>query len=308
MNYLLPLLILVQSVPAPVPAEAQENVLLADPFIMLHDGTYYAYGTHSERGIEVYTSDDLEKWDRHNRLALDRQDSWGERYFWAPEVYNMGGKFHMYYCADEHICAAVSDSPLGPFMQTAARPMLEGEKTLDPSLFVDEDGRAYLFFVRTNGGSAIWMAEMTENRLDIRPETMQRCLTVTEAWEKVWPEVMNGPYVFRRDDTYYMLFYANSHESRNCGVGYATAPGVWGPWTKSASNPILQKPGPLVGTGQCSLFTDKEGELRIAFHSHYDTMHVDPRKMHIGQIRFRKMPWSSLSLLIDGFYITPIRK
>jgi len=34
-------------------------VLLGDPFIMLHDGTYYAYGTHADEGIEVYTSDDL---------------------------------------------------------------------------------------------------------------------------------------------------------------------------------------------------------------------------------------------------------
>ena len=34
-------------------------VLLGDPFIMLHDGTYYAYGTYADEGIEVYTSDDL---------------------------------------------------------------------------------------------------------------------------------------------------------------------------------------------------------------------------------------------------------
>lgn len=308
MNYFSTLLILALSMLAPMAVGAQENVMLADPFILLHNGTYYAYGTHSEWGIEVYTSEDLEVWRRHERLALDRKDSWGERYFWAPEVYPLNGKFYMYYCADEHICAAVSDSPLGPFTQPVARPMFDGEKTLDPSLFVDEDGKAYLFFVRINGGSAIWMAEMTANRLDIRPETMRLCLTVTDDWEKVWPMVMNGPYVFRRDGTYYMLYYANSHESQYCAVGYATASGVWGPWIKSASNPILQKPGPLVGTGQSSLFTDKEGKLRIAFHSHYDTKHMDPRKMHIGRVLFRKMPRSSPPLQIENSYITPIRK
>ena len=37
-------------------------VLLGDPFIVLHDGTYYAYGTHADEGIEVYTSDDLKTW------------------------------------------------------------------------------------------------------------------------------------------------------------------------------------------------------------------------------------------------------
>ena len=38
---------------------AAETVPLADPFILLHNGVYYAYGTHSDQGIEVYTSDDL---------------------------------------------------------------------------------------------------------------------------------------------------------------------------------------------------------------------------------------------------------
>ena len=43
-------------------------VLLGDPFIMLHDGTYYAYGTHADEGIEVYTSDDLKTWKYKGRI------------------------------------------------------------------------------------------------------------------------------------------------------------------------------------------------------------------------------------------------
>jgi len=39
---------------APVP--------LGDPFIMLHEGVYYAYGTNADNGIEVYTSDALISW------------------------------------------------------------------------------------------------------------------------------------------------------------------------------------------------------------------------------------------------------
>lgn len=38
------------------------NVPLADPFILLHDGTYYAYGTKAENGIAVFESDDLQTW------------------------------------------------------------------------------------------------------------------------------------------------------------------------------------------------------------------------------------------------------
>ena len=58
-------------------------VLLGDPFIMLHDGTYYAYGTHADEGIEVYTSDDLKTW-KYKGMALQKKDVWADRWFWAP--------------------------------------------------------------------------------------------------------------------------------------------------------------------------------------------------------------------------------
>ena len=46
----------------------------------------------------------------------------------------------MYYTADEHICVAIADSPLGPFRQNEKKPMVAGEKMIDSSLFIDEDG------------------------------------------------------------------------------------------------------------------------------------------------------------------------
>jgi hypothetical protein len=39
-----------------------KRVPLADPFILLYDDVYYAYGTSSSDGIVVYTSDDLTVW------------------------------------------------------------------------------------------------------------------------------------------------------------------------------------------------------------------------------------------------------
>lgn len=51
-------------------------VSFGDPFIILYKDTYYAYGTHAENGIEVYTSPDLVVWDKADILALDKKDSW----------------------------------------------------------------------------------------------------------------------------------------------------------------------------------------------------------------------------------------
>ena len=67
--------------------EYKNPVPLGDPFIMLYDNVYYAYGTNAENGIEVYTSDDLLTWKKEPVLALDKKDSWADRWFWAPEEY-----------------------------------------------------------------------------------------------------------------------------------------------------------------------------------------------------------------------------
>lgn len=262
-------------------------VPLGDPFIMLYDNTYYAYGTNAEDGIEVYTSNDLNKWKKEAKLALHKNDTWASRWFWAPEVYHVNGKFYMYFSGDEHIGVAVSDSPLGPFKQEDKKPMLDSEKAIDNSLFIDDDGKAYLFFDRFNDGLNIWVAELNDDLLSIKTETMHPCIHVSQAWEEVWPRVNEGPFVIKRNGLYYMTYSANSYESPFYGIGYATADNIMGEWTKYSENPILQKPGDLVGVGHSATFTDKEGNLRIVFHAHHDTTHIHPRAMYISDVYFQ---------------------
>lgn len=262
-------------------------VPLGDPFIMLYDNTYYAYGTNAEDGIEVYTSNDLNKWKKEAKLALHKNDTWANRWFWAPEVYHVNGKFYMYFSGDEHIGVAVSDSPLGPFKQEDKKPMLDSEKAIDNSLFIDDDGKAYLFFDRFNDGLNIWVAELNDDLLSIKTETMHPCIHVSQAWEEVWPRVNEGPFVIKRNGLYYMTYSANSYESPFYGIGYATTDNIMGEWTKYSENPILQKPGNLVGVGHSATFTDKEGNLRIVFHAHHDTTHIHPRAMYISDVYFQ---------------------
>ncbi|EKU90883.1 glycoside hydrolase family 43 protein [Bacteroides oleiciplenus] len=264
-------------VKAPVP--------LGDPFIMLYDGVYYAYGTHSGEGIEVYTSDDLLTW-KYKGIALNKKDSWADRWFWAPEVYAVNGKFYMYYSADEHICVAIADSPAGPFVQEKKEPMITDEKCIDNSLFIDDDGTPYLTFVRFNDGNNIWIAELEKDLVTIKKETMHPCLHVSQEWEEVWPRVNEGSFIVKRNGLYYMSYSANSYESPFYGVGCATATDLMGTWSKYDENPLLQKPGELVGVGHSAMFTDKAGKLRIVYHAHKDKEKIHPRAMYIGEVSF----------------------
>lgn len=267
-------------------------VPLGDPFIMLHNNKYYAYGTHSDSGIEVYISDDLKIWEKQPRLALSKEDSYADRWFWAPEIYYIKEKkkFFMYYSADEHICVAESDSPLGPFKQTVKKPMLDGQ-AIDNSLFIDNDGTPYMTFVRfVDGegvpGNSIWTVKLEGDLETVQPNTLIPSLQVTEAWENIWPRVVEAPFIVKHKDKYYMSYSANSYESPFYGVGYATADSPMGPWTKYEKNPILQKPSGLQGVGHSAMFTDKDGNLKIVFHAHYSAASIHPRGMYIMDVKF----------------------
>jgi beta-xylosidase len=286
-----------------------EKIPFGDPFILLHEDIYYAYGTASDDGILVFASNDLEEWyvpsESRDGHALHKSDVWGDRWFWAPEVYHVNGTFYMYFSSDLHTCVATSDSPLGPFTQEKKEPMLTGESSIDNSLFIDDDGTPYMYFDRFNDGLNIWVAELTDDLLEIKPENMVPCIHVSQEWEEVWPRVNEGPYVMKHEGLYYMTYSANSYESPFYGVGYAVSESPQGPWEKYEHNPILQKPKNLVGVGHSAMFTDKEGDLRIVFHAHRSKEHIHPRNMYIGDVCFDERQDAPDVMVIDEDFIIP---
>lgn len=261
---------------------ADKPLPLADPFVMLQGDTYYAYGTHSDDGIEVYTSNDLLTW-KYEGLALDKKDSWGDRWFWAPEVIEKNGKFYMFYSADEHICIATADAPQGPFRQAVKQPVWD-EKSIDTSLFIDDDGTPYLYFVRFTDGNVIWVAQMNDDLASFKRETLMECVKVGEPWELAQDKpakVAEGPSIVKKDGVYYLVYSANHFESKNYGVGYATASNPMGPWKKYEGNPILQRADGLAGTGHGAPFRCKDGSWKYIFHAHWNTEKVQPRLSYI---------------------------
>lgn len=265
------------------PTEVLSTTLpIADPYILLYDGTYYAYGTSIGNGFEVYYSDDLEYWKRSSSLALDEKDSYGDHNFWAPEVYYIEKekKFYLFYSAEEHICVATSDSPLGPFKQDVQKPIRE-EESIDTSVFFDDDGKAYLYFVRFNDGNVIWCAELKDNLKEIKEETLTQCFAATEPWELILPKVVEGPSVIKQDGKYYLMYSGNGYTSQDYAIGFAVADSPFGPWKKYDKNPILHKYKGLVGVGHGAPFIDKEGHWRYVFHAHKSLTEIHPRDAYI---------------------------
>ena len=251
----------------------QTGLPIADPYILCYGGCYYAYGTN-ERGFAVYVSRDFMHWRRNPVLALSPENSWGNQGYWAPEVYYIQSlkKFYMFYTVNEQVCVATSDSPEGPFVQDMKKPLWGVEKNIDPSLFIDSDGKAYLYFVRFTGGNVIWCAELNADLKSLKEETLTKCVEAEEEWERRRAIVAEGPSLLKRGSTYYLLYSANHFESQDYAVGYAVSDSPYGPWQKYSGNPILRRgmrgTGKLVGIGHGAPFQCIDGKYRYVFHAH----------------------------------------
>ncbi|MET0466689.1 MAG: glycoside hydrolase family 43 protein [Chitinophagaceae bacterium] len=271
----------------PVPDPVPLPVMLADPFVLKHDGAYYLYGTsgdNSDAGIPVYRSADGKNWEgpvgkAGNSLALARGQAYGTAGFWAPEVFYRNNLFYMFYTANEHIAVATSSSPLGPFTQSAFQP-LHAEKEIDPHLFLDDNGKAYLYFVRFDNGNITFGAELNDDWRSVKENTVVRCIAQNQQWEIVsgaqWP-VTEAPAMLKHKNLYYLFYTANDFRSPAYNVGYATSGSPLGPFTKFAGNPVIPKTDNIQGTGH-NAFVQLGNELVMYYHAHNNPQQVGPRR------------------------------
>lgn len=280
---------------------AMNEIYLADPTIFKDDNMYYLYGTSAgtntvNNGFMVYSSKDLKNWnvpsDAINSYSLNAKDAFGDKGFWAPQVFKDEKQYYMAYTANEQIAIATSDNPIGPFLGKN-KSVIEGTTLqIDPFVFFDDDGKAYLYLVKLKEGNRIFVAEMNDDLTAIKPETLKECLSAELTWENTlnaeWP-VSEGPTVIKHDELYYMIYSANDFRNQDYAVGYATSTNPLGPWIKSDRNPLISRKNiSAFGTGHGDLFIDLNKKMHYVFHTHYSKEKVGPRKTAIIELEFKK--------------------
>jgi beta-xylosidase len=145
------------------------QVAFGDPYVLQVKGDkYYMYGTGggAKNGFSAYSSADLVNWRREGQVYFasnkngwsDSANTWKGAY-WAPEVYEVKGKFYMFYSAqwknnptneleNFRIGVAVADKPTGPFIDLDDKPVFDpGYPIIDANVFFD-NGKAYLYYSR----------------------------------------------------------------------------------------------------------------------------------------------------------------
>ena len=261
----------------------REPLALPDPFILYHDGVYYAYGSRNEEGIPVYTSDDMLNWKYHG-IAFHKDNAWSDKLFWAPEVYKVKDRFVMYVTVNWHISAAFADSPCGPFIQDKNTPIWPHERSIDNSLFIAPDGQAYVFWNRGDP-NGVYVAEVESDLVTVRAGTLRLCVTPELPWETIQNTICEGPFCIEHEGKYILTYSVNDYRSQDYSIGAAEADSPLGPW-KKYDQPLLRRPGRLVGTGHHSFFHDKDGKMRAVFHAHYSETEIHPRLTYITDVTF----------------------
>lgn len=138
------------------------SVKLGDPYILkASDGLYYMVGTGGVTdGFKMYSSTNLTEWKDEGRIYQGNlDDSWGIANFWAPELYEIDGKFYLLFSADWRvnptnelenfrIGVAVAEKPTGPYFDLHNRPIFDpGYPVIDGNLFFENE-KVYLYYSR----------------------------------------------------------------------------------------------------------------------------------------------------------------
>jgi hypothetical protein len=251
-----------------------------DPDVLLVGSTYFAYATNSVAGnIQIIESSDLNHWSAVGN-ALPSLPGWAApNATWAPAVAQVGGAFVLYYAAivagpaggEECISVASATQPQGPFIDSstaplACQPSLGG--SLDPSPFVDTDGKVYLVW-KSNGGAGpatVWSQQLDPAGTGFAANTAPTQLLVPDQpWES---GVVEAPDLITSAGRYFLFYSGNNWNSANYSVGIATCSGPLGPCGKPLSHPILSSGPHLEGPGGESVFADTSGSFWMTFDAY----------------------------------------
>lgn len=196
------------------------NQYTADPSARVFGDRVYIYPSHDiiatkEKGrlgwfamedYHVFSSANLTDWTDHGVIVTQNNVPWVKENsysMWAPDCIERNGKYYFYFPTTPKdtvtygkgftIGVAVSNKPEGPF--TPEKTPIKNVKGIDPNVFIDKDGQAYLYW----SGGNIYGAKLKENMLELDSEVK----TLGDLPSKGLKE---GPYMFERNGLYYLTY------------------------------------------------------------------------------------------------------
>jgi len=251
----------------------------ADPAPMVYNGRVYMYVGHDSDGAsggyvmrnwKCYSSADMVNWTDHGVMLHTSSISWSTAHDAnAAQVIYRNGKFYYYISITASdgvaIGVAVSNSPTGLFKDTLGKPLVAASQMtgcnathswrgLDPTVFIDDDGQAYLYW----GNNVCYWVKLNSDMISTSGSIS--CLAQTET-AAFGPDYEEAPWFYKRNGLYYLVYASGFPEC----IRYSTSSGPTGTWTyKSQIMPT--QPGGVSNTihpGVC----DFSGNSYFFYHN-----------------------------------------
>lgn len=241
-----------------MPAFAQNPIIptcfTPDPAPFVCGDTVYLFTDHDEDDAQyfkmkdwlLFSTADMVNWTFRGVPLSTGTFKWAKQgdNAWASQAVKRDGKWYWYVAAEDTvkhlhgIGVAVADRPEGPYRDAIGRPLVPGDwGFIDPSVFIDDDGQAYLFW----GNNGLWYAKLGRDMVSLASEIIK---VDTEDTTAFGPKVMKhdwqlnkkipktgfeeAPWVYKRDGVYYMEYAAGGVPEH---WAYSTAKDIAGPWT-----------------------------------------------------------------------------
>lgn len=152
------------------PVYLYDSLYFADPSAHVFNDKIYIYPSHDintgksgqngdhydMKDYSVLSIDKFGQQAQNHGVALDIKNvKWAGRQMWAPDCASKNGKYYFYFPAKDkndifRIGVAVAKNPEGPFVP-AAKP-IKNSYSIDPAVFVDSNGEAFMYFGGLSGG------------------------------------------------------------------------------------------------------------------------------------------------------------
>jgi len=244
----------------------------ADPAPMLYDGKLYLYTSHDEEVTvkdfftmndwRLYSTTDMVNWTDLGSPAGYKTFSWGTGDAWAPHGIARNGKFYLYVpinnSTGSKIGVAVASSPAGPFTDAIGKPLVStGSGNIDPTVFIDADEQAYLYW----GNPDLYYVKLSADMISFAEGPTKVTLTTAGFGVRTKTDretaYEEGPWFYKRDALYYLIYPADSTPEK---LSYSTSSGPLGPWMYRGD--IMDKQ-----TGAGASFTNHPGVVDYKGHS-----------------------------------------
>ena len=216
-----------------------KSIYTADPSAHVwSDGRLYVYASRDLDGMptsqinfktmdqyHAFSTDDMVNWIDEGEIIQARDLNWGvQGYMWAPDAAFKNGKYYFYFPHTSaepwndnwKIGVAISDNPTTGFEDAGYIVGAGGHALIDPSVFIDDDDQAYLYY---GGGAHGYQVKLNPDMISLKTNP-EEIIGLDDFHEAAW--------VFKRENKYY-LTYSDNYSGNN-RLKYAMSDTPMGPW------------------------------------------------------------------------------